>query len=301
MKKFTSQEIKKFVSKPLFDEKVILNKDLSWPKISIITPSYNQGQFLEKTILSILNQNYPNLEYIIIDGKSTDGSVEIIKKYEKYLAYWVSEKDNGQSHALNKGFWFCTGEFIGWQNSDDIYLPGAFMEFATIARKFPNYDIYYSNKINIDENDNKIDKTYYVPPAWPYIKYHTKYRAMTFCTQATFFRRSILNDVGYIDESLQIVMDTEFFLRCVLKRKRFFYVNSFWGAFRRHELSKTTRIKPWNRPRMLERNHIFKKYKIYHGKFLPIINSMLFIWRLILLLKSGNLKEYLYYKLKQRK
>ena len=115
MKKFTSEEIKEFVSKPMFDKKVILNKDPYWPKISIVTPSYNQAEFLERTILSVLNQNYPNLEYIIIDGGSTDGSVEIIKNYEKYLAFWVSEPDNGQADAINKGFIKSTGEIVGWQ------------------------------------------------------------------------------------------------------------------------------------------------------------------------------------------
>jgi glycosyltransferase involved in cell wall biosynthesis len=107
---------------------------MNWPKISIVTPSFNQGQYIEETILSVLSQNYPNLEYIIIDGGSTDDTVEIIKKYESRITYWVSEPDRGQSHAINKGLQKCTGEIFNWLNSDDWYMPGALFDVANAFR-----------------------------------------------------------------------------------------------------------------------------------------------------------------------
>src|SRR5438105_6022991 len=110
------------------------NHSNPWPKISIVTPSYNQGQFIEETIRSVLLQGYPDLEYIIIDGGSQDESVEIIKKYEPWLTYWVSEQDRGQSHAINKGFDRSTGLILGWLNSDDVLLPNA---LATVAVAMP--------------------------------------------------------------------------------------------------------------------------------------------------------------------
>src|SRR5881394_195745 len=107
------------------------------PKISIVTPSFNQGQFLEETILSVLDQNYPDLEYVVIDGGSTDGSADIIRRYASRLSSWCSERDEGQSHAIAKGFARCSGEILGWLNSDDVLLPGALAEVAAYFEAHP--------------------------------------------------------------------------------------------------------------------------------------------------------------------
>jgi glycosyltransferase involved in cell wall biosynthesis len=235
MKRFNSKEIKEFVSRPIFDEKIILNKDTTWPKISIVTPSYNQAQFLERTILSVLNQNYPNLEYIIIDGGSTDGSMEIIKKYEKYLSYWVSEKDKGQSHALNKGFERVTGELVGWQNSDDIYLPGAFEKVIEVFKNKPDYDVYFGNIYFIDEHDSIIRDLRFVK----FSPFSLICEGTVLANQSTFFSKKIIKSYK-LNEDFKFTMDYEYYFR--IRNSNFIFIPHFLGAFRLHSSAKTSLI-----------------------------------------------------------
>jgi glycosyltransferase involved in cell wall biosynthesis len=233
MKKYTSQEIKDFVSKPLFDEKVILNKDPSWPKISIVTPSYNQAEFLERTILSILNQNYPNLEYIVIDGGSTDGSVNIIKKYEKYLTYWVTEKDKGQSDAINKGFRKSTGEILAWLNSDDTYLPNALRLVADFFKQRTDVDMLYGRSHITDRDDEIFQEA----KAMPFNLLDYTYGLFTIPQQATFWRREIFFKVGMLNVENRTCMDSELWVHFAKNKANIIHVNSLLANFRLHQQS----------------------------------------------------------------
>lgn len=239
MKKFTSEEIKEFVSKPLFDEKILLNRDPSWLKISIVTPSYNQRQFLERTILSVLNQNYPNLEYIVIDGGSTDGSVEIIKKYEKYLAYWVSEPDKGQADAINKGFSKSTGEILAWINSDDIYLPNALCKVALCFKRKPHIDVVYGNRYRIDENDNVFDEDRQTP----FSKSGLLYGGFGFYQVSVFWKRDIFHEVKGLEIKYKCCMDYDLFVKFAINNAKFKFIREFLGCFRIHGASKTSNLK----------------------------------------------------------
>lgn len=166
------------------------------PILSIITPSYNQAQFLEQTIDSVLSQNYPDLEYIIIDGGSTDGSIEIIKKYEKYLTYWVSEKDKGQYDALQKGFNKATGEIMAWLNSDDLYHKDAFRQVATVFNEFPN--VNWIEGINTTYAHNSICRNVEKPAMRSPLIYYLKGYHNFIQQESTFWRRSLWEKAGSI-------------------------------------------------------------------------------------------------------
>ncbi|MGR9107477.1 MAG: glycosyltransferase family 2 protein [Gammaproteobacteria bacterium] len=185
-------------------------KNTSLPKVSIITPSYNQVRFLEQTILSVLHQNYPNIEYIVIDGGSTDGSVEIIKKYENHIDYWISEPDGGQSQAINKGMLQATGDIVAWLNSDDLYFPNAVSQAVEEFRRKPDLALFYGNCVFIDEH-GKFIRYFTEVECWN----EDRLRNYTdFIMQpTTFFSRAKLNLAGFLDETLHFGMDWDLWCR----------------------------------------------------------------------------------------
>ncbi|MDP2947206.1 MAG: glycosyltransferase family 2 protein [Nanoarchaeota archaeon] len=254
-KRLTDQEIKEFISKPVFDERILLSQDKSYHKISVVIPSLNQGKFLEKTILSILNQNYPNFELIIIDAGSKDGSLEIIKKYQKYVAYWLSEKDRGQSDGLNKGFSRATGDVVTEQDADDIYLPGAFYKINELFKKYPGMDVIYGNRLDIDKNDKIISERRYVP----FSSIVLRYDGMMLGPQSAFWKRDLFSRIGMYDLKFHLAMDYDFFVRAALSETKFKHVSYYFSAMRRHEGSKTE-IHLGKLPHQKECDEIDKRY-----------------------------------------
>jgi glycosyltransferase involved in cell wall biosynthesis len=207
------------------------------PKISIVTVSYNQGQYLEQTIRSVLDQNYPNLEYIIIDGGSTDNSVEIIKKYESQLAYWVSEKDSGQSEAINKGRAKCTGDIFNWLCSDDYLEDGALLKIGEAFVSELQPDIVYGKvrEFNDEGTRDEIKKGTRIEP--------TVYKSIvrTFITQpVTFWKRDMFNEIG-LDDRMHWFMDYEMWVKYLYKygQNKVMYIDSLLAHYRFHETSKS--------------------------------------------------------------
>lgn len=204
--------------------------------ISIVIPSFNQGEFLEESLLSVLNQDYHNYEIIVMDGGSTDNSVEIIRKYASRLSHWQSAPDGGQSEALNNGFRRAKGEFVTWLNSDDILMPGALRAVDQAAKAHPETDFFLGNLFFIDregyifrsgmiENESRFwNKRYLFSNGGP----------------TAFIRRAVLDEIGYLREDFGYAMDTEYWKRLIHTGHPFRRIRQYCWGFRFHELSKTT-------------------------------------------------------------
>ncbi len=202
------------------------------PKISVVTPSFNQGGFLEQTILSVLGQGYENLEYIVIDGGSTDESVPIIRKYAGQMVLWVSEKDFGQADALNKGFSRATGDILCWINSDDFLLPGALLRLAAEFRE--EDDLVYGGCLSFSETGRKcvINR----PPEHNY----EQLCLMDYIVQpSSFWRRSLWEKTGPLDTSLHYAFDWEWFMRAAQFGK-FRRSETIFSAYRFHAAHKSS-------------------------------------------------------------
>jgi len=210
-----------------------LNKE--FPLISIITPSLNQGMYIEDNIESVLNQGYPHVEHIIIDGSSTDGTIDILKKYEHLI--WVSEKDGGQSEAINKGFKKARGEIIGWLNSDDCYEPGAFFTVVAELDKVHGKYIVSGDCSVIDDRGNRVG---YCKGRCSDHRDLIKYwdRDYTIPQPSVFFYRDILDECGYLDETLHFGMDYEFWLR-ISKHRQIHYIEKPLAKIRVHDRAKS--------------------------------------------------------------
>ena len=204
-----------------------------WPLVSIVTPSFNQAEFIEDTIRSVLEQDYPRLEYIVVDGGSTDGTIDILKKYHGKI-HWVSEPDDGQTNAINKGFLLAKGEILGWINSDDFYLPGAIKTAITFLRNHPEFMMVHGDCQVINSNgsiksvrktaDFGLDKLIGVD---------------TIAQPTVLFRRQVLKMIGLLNERLEYVFDWEFWVRMGIKNLKTKHIPVVLAAFREHRESKT--------------------------------------------------------------
>jgi len=209
------------------------------PRITVVTPSYNQGAFIEETIGSVLDQGYPNLEYIIIDGGSTDKTISILKKYDRHLTHWVSEPDRGQSHAINKGFAHATGDIYAYLNSDDLYKPGVLQRTADAYKRHPQPHKFF-HAFAVEEFARSDSLTVIRPKAHNRIVDWIEYRAYLH-QPGTFWSNQAHRQAGGFDESLQLAFDRSFFMELIYRGAFLGVTPDFVGAsFRWHPESKST-------------------------------------------------------------
>ena len=252
------------------------------PLVSIVTPSFNQARYLEAAIQSVLSQNYPRLEYIVVDGSSTDGSVDIIKRYESRLAWWVSEKDQGQTDAINKGFARAKGDILAWINSDDTYEPDALSSAVKFLQTHPEIGLAYGDANYIDDEGKVIG--HFPAAQTDLIRLRRGYVHIP--QQAAFFRADLWRAVGPLDPSFYFAMDYDLWIR-LAARSEVKYVPQTWANFRLHTSGKTISADDRCWPEML---------RVHYrdgGKFLSVIVAKYYIRKIIAPLWSLRLQRKL--------
>ena len=207
------------------------------PRISIVTPSYNQGQYLEQTILSVLGQQYPNLEYIIMDGGSSDNSVEIIKRYADRLTYWHSAPDKGQAAAIACGFELATGDILGWLNSDDMLMPNALINVANAFLAAPEICAVTGRCVIIDTDGKPFAVSIPIIRCWRSMLY----LGSGFYQMATFWKKSAYETVGQLNAEMYFSFDADLFVR-LRKYGKFKVIPDYLAAYRCHKATKTSTI-----------------------------------------------------------
>ena len=232
-----------------------ISSDSPLPKVSIVTPSYNQANFLEETIRSVLLQNYPNLEYIIIDGGSNDGSVNIIRKYEPWLSYWKSEPDRGQSQAINQGWAMSTGNILAYLNSDDTYEPKAVQKVINFLREHPHVDTVYGDCNKIDE----VSKVTGMCSGMPFDLKAIACGQWYIPQPSVFIRSQVIKSIGNLAENLHLVMDWMLWLHIALAGFKIVYLPQTLANFRVYKLTKTSsQFKRAGKEKLLVLDNLFQ-------------------------------------------
>lgn len=261
---------------------------MNYPKISIVTPSYNQGKFLEKTIKSVLDQGYPNLEYIILDAGSTDNSVDIIKKYSSLITYWESKPDKGQADAIYRGFEMASGEIIAWINSDDYYLPGSLHAVGEYYQNNPETHWLIGNGIIVNEEGKELLRCFTLPVTFDRIIFY----GAPFIQPSMFFSRKTFFSCGGFERTMKFSFDLDLILNFA-KIGPANQIKEFLSAFRYHTQSKTSTL---NSTRLHESGYIRNnKYGQYtKNKTLFFIKKWINISHIVLFrFKTSGFRQYI--------